>query len=312
MTDDRRHSGEVERDTSADRRQSDGVRTPQDDTLQRFSFPVLAARGQFVTLADTWKDATASQTLPDAARRAVGEAMAVAALLADGIKFDGRVALQARGDGAISTLLGECTNRETLRGYARLDDDAEAAIAAGELGLGTGQLAISLIPERGELHQGIVELKSNIAAAIEHYFLNSEQLPTLVATAVDDERVCALLLQQLPSSSTAESEEWDRLAALFQTCSEAELLSLQRETLLKRLFASDTISLHAARPLRFACSCSRERSEAALKMLGPEELIELTSETNGIEISCEICGTTYHWDTIEAHLLFATDDPQVH
>ena len=140
------------------------------DQIIRFSFSKLPVRGQFVRLTQSWLDATEQQHYAPAIRQSVGEAMAAATLLADGIKFEGRVALQATSDGAISTLLGECAQRHLIRGIARLSETHEMPETPS---LGNGRLAISLIPDKGEMHQGVVELAGNsIEQSIEHYFLN--------------------------------------------------------------------------------------------------------------------------------------------
>ena len=287
------------------------------DSILRFNFTNLPVRGQFVRLQKSWLAATERQDYAPEVRRNVGEAMALASLLADGIKFDGRVALQATGDGSISTLLGECAQRHLIRGIARLRENANSD------GLGAGRLAISLIPDQGEMHQGVVELQGNtIGPAVEHYFTHSEQLPTRLHTASDDQTVTAILLQRLPKSSPVPSGEvldsslvdleWERLEILFATCTAKELLSLPAEQLLHRLFNEDDIRLVPPRDIEFGCSCSRQRSEAALKLIGKEDLTELSNQTDEIEINCEMCGEVYTWDSVEAHVLFETQKPQVH
>jgi len=293
------------------------------DQILRFSFPNLPVRGQYVRLTNSWLDATKQQNYAANIRQSVGEVMAAATLLADGIKFEGRVALQATSDGAISTLLGECAQRHLIRGIARLNEDASKLSADLSYGLGNGRLAISLIPDEGEMHQGVVELTGNaIDKAIEHYFLNSEQLPTRIQIASDESGIAAMLLQRLPDTSPLPSgqvlerkqidENWERLEILFETNTTQELLNLQADQLLYRLFNEDDIVLSPARRIDFGCSCSRERSEAALKLLGKEDLTALSNETDEIVVNCEMCGEVYTWDSVEAHVLFETSQPRLH
>ncbi len=289
------------------------------DQIVRFTFTDLPVRGQFVRLSSSWLKATEQQNYEEAVRKKVGEAMAVATLLADGIKFDGRVALQVTSDGAIATLLGECAKRHLIRGIARLRDTASSSQPT----LGKGRLAISLIPEEGEMHQGVVELVgSSIAQAVEHYFEHSEQLPTRIQIASDNKSIAVMLLQRLPDSSHLPSGKvlgqqqidlnWERLEILLGTCTPEELLSLQADQLLYRLFNEDEVALSPARQIDFGCSCSRSRSEAALKLLGKEDLTALSNETDEITINCEMCGEVYTWDSVEAHVLFETQEPRMH
>lgn len=300
------------------------------DTILRFNFTNLPVRGQFIRLSRSWLKATEQQHYDPKVRRSVGETMALAALLADGIKFEGRVALQATSDGTISTLLGECAQRHLIRGIAQLrplpDAAPEGEKPEGEKKaprLGNGRLAISLIPDQGEMHQGIVELVGDaIGPAVEHYFAHSEQLPTRIQIASNDDTITAMLLQRLPKTSplpsgevldgTVVDQEWDRLDVLFATSTDAELLSLEAEQLLYRLFNEDDIRLAPARQIDFGCSCSRERSEAALKLLGKEDLTDLSNQTDEITVNCEMCGQVYTWDSVEAHVLFESNEPRIH
>lgn len=302
------------------------------DTIARFNFTNLPVRGQFIRLTRSWLAATEQQNYDAAIRRSVGEAMALAALLADGIKFEGRVALQATSDGTISTLLGECSQQHLIRGIAQLraPSEAEGSTADRVTGvtteaprLGKVRLAISLIPDKGEMHQGVVELIGDtIGVAVEHYFAHSEQLPTRIQIASDDDTITAMLLQRLPKTSPLPSgevldsafidQEWERLDVLFSTNTDVELLSLEAEQLLYRLFNEDDIRLTPPRQIDFGCSCSRERSEAALKLLGKEDLTELSNQTDEIEINCEMCGQMYTWDSVEAHVLFESQEPRIH
>ena len=293
------------------------------DQILRFSFSNLPVRGQYVRLTKSWLAATEQQHYIPSVRRSVGEAMAAATLLADGIKFDGRVALQATSNGAISTLLGECAQRHLIRGIARLKESDPETSNDRTPTLGDGRLAISLIPDTGEMHQGVVELTGNaIDKAIEHYFLNSEQLPTRIQIVSDESGIAAMLLQRLPDSSPLPSgkilqrkeidENWERLEILFETNTSEELLNLQADQLLYRLFNEDDIVLSPARQIDFGCSCSRARSEAALKLLGKEDLTALSNETDEITVNCEMCGEIYTWDSVEAHVLFEASQPKLH
>ena len=293
------------------------------DQILRFSFSNLPVRGQYVRLTNSWLAATQQQHYAPDVRQSVGEAMAAAALLADGIKIDGRVALQATSDGLISTLLGECAQRHLIRGIARMKEHSSEQDAHPAPGLGDGRLAISLIPDKGEMHQGVVELTGNaIDKAIEQYFLNSEQLPTRIQMASDESGIAAMLLQRLPDTSPLPSgkvlpqkqidENWERLEILFETNTAQELLSLQADKLLYRLFNEDDIVLSPSRQIDFGCSCSRERSEAALKLLGKEDLTALSNETDEIVVNCEMCGEIYTWDSVEAHVLFERNRPKLH
>ena len=236
-------------------------------------------RGVRVHLDATWRQirdrvATSEQgPYPASIARLLGEATAAAALFTGHAKVDGRLSVQLRGHGALRTLFAECTAAGTLRGIAQFDDEQPAPQGLADLGPDP-ILAITIEnptphgrdPQR---YQGLVPLEGGtMRTAFEHYFLQSEQLPTRLLLAADDTSAAGLMLQKLPGDS-GDADGWTRACALFDTLTAKELLELPRTTLLHRLFHEEAPELLADKPLRFGCSCSRERVEAMLAVPGP-------------------------------------------
>ena len=91
-------------------------------------------------------------------------------------------------------------------------------------------------------------------------------------------------------------DDWQRLNFLVDTLTEEELLNLDSQTLLTRLFHEEECRLHNAKTVRFSCDCSRERSAAAIKSLGVEEIRALISEQELVTIDCNFCFQRYEFD----------------
>jgi molecular chaperone Hsp33 len=207
----------------------------------------------------------------------------------------------------LRTLFAECTAAGTLRGIAQIDEGA--TFSRDLRHLGENALLVITIENPGVgdrepvRYQGMVALEADaLAEAFEAYFRQSEQLPTRLLLAVDHERVAGLMLQKLPGDA-GDEDGWARASALFDTLSTGELLEWPAETLLRRVFPEDTIEVLGSRPLRFACSCSRERVESMLQSLGEEEA--LAAAAGGMaEIRCEFCGQQYRFDPAEIGMLF--------
>src|SRR5690606_20386179 len=128
-----------------------------------------------------------------------------------------------------------------------------------------GVLAITVDPAKGQRYQGIVALDGvNLAECLTNYFASSEQLPTRFWLQADGLRARGLLLQQLPADRLQEPEErqasWQHVLTLADTLQAEELLGLDNETLLHRLYHQESLRLFEPAPLQFRCSCSRERS----------------------------------------------------
>ncbi len=280
------------------------------DQCQRFLFEELAIRGELTSLQQSYQTVLSQHPYPQPVVRLLGEFMAAVSLLSDTLKFRGLLSLQARGAGQVRTVLAECEHHERLRAIARYNDDF---VDGGPL-LGKGQLAITIEPERGQRYQGIVSLEErSLAAALEDYFHQSEQIRSRVWLAADGQRAAGMLIQAMPesaseSSLTQDSDAWDRITTLADTLTDEELLSLSSERLLTRLFHEETVRTWPARPRHFECTCSRERSAGALRSIGYTEARQLAVEQGSIQIDCQFCHAKYHYNLDDVEALFAGDD----
>ena len=288
------------------------------DQVQRFIFDQSAIRGELVTLHHAYQQAIATQQLHPLASQLLGEFLAAVALLSGNLKFDGIISLQARGDGPIPLIMAECTHQKDIRGIVRTSDKALDGLSLENFPalIGTGVLFITIEPDKGERYQGIVPLEgASLAACIEDYFSQSEQLPTRVWLAADAESCGGLLLQVLPSMADAVGERdeyWELVSQLAGTLRRDELLHTEQETLLFRLFNETPVRLFPSGAVRFACSCSRSRSENALLSLGQLEVQELLAERDIITIDCEFCGQTYSFGEKDVAAIFSDGGGAIH
>jgi len=297
------------------------------DIIHRFFFREAPIRGQWVRLEATLASLFAHQPYPIAVQAVLAELLAAASLFADGIKFRGTVALQARGTGPVTTVLAECRAQTLLRGIARWQPEACIDLATNDLTslLGAGQLAMSLLPDRDEqphapTYQGIVSLtEGRLTTSLEHYFANSEQLPTRLYLAFADGQVTGLLLQRLPADPDASEVEldlhealWHEAQLLADTLRPEELSNWAVQDLLRRLFHQHTLNLQPGRTLQFACTCSRARAETMLAALPKAEILELLHERGAVDVTCEICGSRYEYDQIDTHALYEVEPPRLH
>jgi molecular chaperone Hsp33 len=277
------------------------------DTLSLFLLDEAGVRGALVHLDASWQAIRARAPYPEPVARRLGETCAAAALFTGHTKLDGRLSVQLRGAGALRTLFAECTAEGSLRGIAHYQEPLPEPLTPRAFGEGS-VLAITietLPPGAQEMvrYQGLVGLEADtLAEAFEAYFAQSEQLPTRILLACDGERAAALLLQQLPAGH-GDPDGWTRANALFDTLGTDELLATPDETLLVRLFSQETVRLLGQRPLRFGCSCSRERVEDTLRSLGEDEI--LASLRDGMaEVHCDFCGQSYRFDEPQLRGLF--------
>ena len=292
------------------------------DTRQRFLIESCDVRGELVTLDAAWVEATARTDYPARVATPLGQAFVATALLAGTVKFEGRMTLQITGSGPLHLLVVQIDGAGSLRGLARWrEEPAEGASLADTFGA-DARMSITIETRReaggnAEPYQGIVALEGDtLAEALERYFRDSEQLPTMLRLAAGDDVAAGILLQRLPDAGDepdawpdperdAEAEGWRRASMLGGTVRDEELLERDGEALLGMLFHEERVRLFEPAPVRFACSCSRERTDAMLLGLGRAEVDEVLAERGAVEITCEFCDARYGYDPVDVAALFA-------
>ncbi len=268
------------------------------DINQRFLFDGTDVRGELVHLSKAFVDMTAEHGYPAPVKRLLGEMLVAVVLLSGTIKYRGRLILQVRSQGQIPLAMVETSNDGKIRGIARLNPEVSDFDEDFHALLRDGTLVMTVEPEGGERYQSIVPLLAdNFAACIEAYFAQSEQLGTRLSLAVSEHQAAGLLLQQLPpqlvTDVTERDKQWQHLVILGQTVTAEELLHLDSESLLGRLYVKDPVRLVDQRQVIFECSCSAARAARSIAELGTEQLDYLFEEDDVITVDCEFCRATY-------------------
>lgn len=315
--------------------------TSSSSELHKFLFEGLPVRGMLVRLTDAWQDILHRReqagAYPQPVRHLLGEMAAAGVLMQSNIKFNGALILQISGDGPVKLAVAEVQPDLALRATAKVvgevGDDAQLEALVNVHG--KGRCAITLDP-RDRLpgqqpYQGVVPLHGDrreplqhISEVLEHYMLQSEQLDTKLVLAANDHIAAGLLIQRLPIEGEGNlaaqrnedeiglNEAFNRISHLASTLTSEELLTLDANTILHRLFWEE--SVRRFEPLtgedgpHFECSCSRERVGQMLKGLGREEVDGIVVEQGRVEIGCDFCGAHYHFDAVDVGGLF-TEGP---
>ncbi|GLQ88112.1 Hsp33 family molecular chaperone HslO [Dyella flagellata] len=281
-----------------------------EDVLHRFVLERAGVRGVIVRLGAAWREVAGRAEYPAQLLDLLGQTLAASALLTGNIKFEGALSVELKSQGALRLLFAECTDAGRLRGLARWSaEELPEPLSLSELPQAIMAITIGQA-ERGQRYQGLVDLRHpELAAALENYFQQSEQLPARFVLAADGQHAVGLMLQKLPGEGGHDAQQdedgWPRVEHLTATLGRDELLSTSSEQLLYRLYHEETVRLFKPRPLAFGCSCSRERVEAMLRSLGRAEIeATLEAQQGTIEVTCEFCARTYHFDRVDAeHLL---------
>src|SRR5690606_14423860 len=129
---------------------------------------------------------------PEPVANLLGEACALAALVGSSLKFDGRLIVQAQGDGPVRYVVADYDTSGPLRGYCRFDADRVAELAAGLVRPGArsvlGEGGFIMTGDQGldmDRYQGVTAIEGEtLALCAEQYFAQSEQTPARVRLAV--------------------------------------------------------------------------------------------------------------------------------
>ena len=312
------------------------------DELHKFIFEGLPVRGMLVRLGPSWQEALRRRdtrgAYPPAVSALLGEMAAAATLMQANIKFDGALILQVFGDGPVKLAVAEVLPDLSFRATATVLGDvaADAGLAAMLNLHGQGRCAITLDPQDksggAQPYQGVVGLRGDageplqsVAEVLEHYMLQSEQLDTRLILAASYAGAAGLLIQRLPVEGEGNlerqhredeiglNEAFNRIAALTATITHEELLELDADTLLRRLYWEEDLRRFPPLLPHFACRCSRLRVRRMLLGLGAEEVHAIVAERGDVEIGCEFCGLQYRFDAVDVGELFTPelDQPPV-
>jgi molecular chaperone Hsp33 len=266
------------------------------DSKRRFLFENMDLRGEVVRLHSTLEEVAEVHAYPPGVQQLLGEFLAASVLLASTLKFRGGLTVQARSDREIPLIMAECSSDLGVRAIARGADTARGETFSQLIG--GGQLVLTVTPERGSRYQGIVPLSGeSLAESIDAYFSQSEQLQTRLYLASDGSSATGLLLQQLPVQLQKDPDrrqaDWERIVVLADTLGAEEMLATAEADLLYRLFHEETVRLFDHEEVRFRCSCSQDRTLAALATIGEQEIREILDEQGAITMDCEFCNQRY-------------------
>lgn len=270
-------------------------------------------RGFAVEITEGIPDLLGWRDYPPDVLRQLGHALAATPLLAADLRQEARLNLQFQGQAAdgveppLKLLVTQIDAQLQLRGMAKCGPGASGDFQALMSG---GTLACLIEPRHGgERYQALVGVHGDsLAEALQIYYGQSEQLLTRVRLGAAPDRFVGLMLQRLPENSS--DDDWVHVHHLVQTLEEPELLATEAETLLRRLFAEDTVRVFDARPIALQCQCSHAQISAMLLGLGEEELKPLLVERGRVDVTCEFCGKQYGYREVEVRELFAASQAE--
>ena len=290
--------------------------TPHLDTAHSFQIEGQTVRGRVASLVGEGLNAILSRhAYPPVVSRLLGEAILLAALAAQSLKFEGRVLVQAEGDGPLSTLVAEVSSSGGVRGYTKINPAHEADLDAQDFSsiqdmFGThGRLALIILQDNPDFqpYQGIVSMAhASLAQCAEAYFAQSEQIPTLIKLSVAELSQAGappqwigrgLMVQQIAGDAARGEthDDWNTAQAVVGTLGDGELTdpNISVETVLFRLFHESGVRVAHGQTLIDACNCSKDRLVKTLHNMGETALEDVFEADAFVTIDCQFCARAY-------------------
>ncbi|OYY89330.1 MAG: molecular chaperone Hsp33 [Sphingomonas sp. 28-66-16] len=285
------------------------------DRALGFTIPARHARGRIVRLGPVLDTILAAHAYPPAIEALLAEALTLTALIGSTLKdAGGQLTMQTQTDNGVVGLLVCDYRGGDLRGYVQFDADrlADAPEQPTLFALfGAGYLTITFDQAAtGERYQGIVPLDGEtLAHAAESYFVQSEQIPTLVRVGLSRDadgrhHAGGLFLQHLPEGEDGRERlhtrldhpEWEHVALLGATMGADELAdpALKLETLVWRLFnEEEEVRLLGDIMLAKGCRCSPDYIAQVIAKFPIDEQRAMAGDDGMITVDCAFCSSSF-------------------
>lgn len=279
--------------------------------LLPFVFENQVAHGALVRVGSGVDALLGHRNYSPAVRALVAQAMAAMPLLTTHMPVESCINLQFQGEGQMKLLVSQVDHLLNVRAMAQAPDDLSGSFTE----LLSGGVLVLMLEPRGDSRpatQASVRIRGvSLSEALETYFEQSEQLPTLIRLAAQGDRIGGFMLQRLPlQSAKGTLEDWEHLLMLATTLTDQELLDTDPQLLLSRLFAQEALRTFEPREVHVGCRCSPPGISTLLLSLGREEVDSIVKEQGRVAITCEFCGREYLFNPQDVSDLFAAATAQ--
>ncbi|GAX88640.1 Hsp33 family molecular chaperone HslO [Effusibacillus lacus] len=240
------------------------------------------------------------------ATAAVGRAATVGAIMGVMLKGEDRLTIRIKGGGPIGQIVVDANANGEVRAYATNPHVDLPLNSIGKLdvagAVGTdGFLHVTKDLGLREPYSGSVELISGeLGEDFAYYFTQSEQTPSVVGVGVLVDRDYSVkvaggfILQVLPGVKDEDityiEEKLSQIPGVTTLLTEGTT----PEDILTRLIPGD-VKIHERIPVKFRCTCNRERLEELLVSLGKDELQNMLHQDRGAEVVCSFCKNKYYF-----------------
>lgn len=287
---------------------------------QDYLIRVTALGGQlrafFITDRDTVEYARRSHNTSPVVTAALGRLMTGALMMGADMKGeDDSVTLKIESEGPIRGLTVVADSRGDVRGFPIEPLVIIPANKLGKLDVGgaVGAGTLSVIKDMGlkEPYTGQVPLTSGeIAEDLTYYFAASEQIPSAIALGVlmnkenTVRQAGGFMIQLMPGADEGTLEKLEQRLSAMKSVTSCLDEGMKPEDMMELLLSDMEPEIVGRLPVRFKCTCSKERMENAIISIGRTDLKSLIDEGEPVEAVCHFCNTKYRFEVSELRKLW--------
>ena len=219
---------------------------------------------------------------------------------------DASINLRVSGDGELGPVIAVADSKGNVRGYVGNANCPTEYYNNGKINVSkavgkNGVLNVMRDYGSGDPYIGQVELVSGeIAEDITNYFATSEQIPTVCALGVlinkeDGEVMLAggLLIQLLPGAFEDTIEKLEKNLETLEPVTTMLAKGMSILDICKTALAGFEVEVLDEYPVKYVCTCSREKLERLFCTMSDEEIRDMPDENGRVVANCHFCNKKY-------------------
>ncbi|MDR7910301.1 Hsp33 family molecular chaperone HslO [Bacillus velezensis] len=243
---------------------------------------------------DTWPTASA----------AIGRTMTASLMLGAMLKGEDKLTVKIEGGGPIGAIVADANAKGEVRAYVSnphvhfdLNEQGKLDVRRAVGTDGT----LSVVKDLGlrDYFTGQVEIVSGeLGDDFTYYLVSSEQVPSSVGVGVlvnPDNTILAaggFIIQLLPGTDEETISTIEKQLSQIEPISKLIQKGLIPEEILEEVLGQKPDVLETM-PVKFHCSCSKDRFETAILGLGKKEIQDMIEEDGKAEAVCHFCNEKY-------------------
>lgn len=239
---------------------------------------------------------------------ALGRLMTAGILMGTKMKGDDpTLTLQVKGDGPIGLMVVVANSKGEVKGYCSNPIIDIPLKENGKLDVGTavghGMLGVIKDLKMKEPYVGQVPLQTGeIAEDIAYYYMQSEQVPSVVALGVLVDRDYSIksaggyIIEVMPDCDDETISKLERSVKGLMPVTEMFENAMSLQDIIKYVMLGFDVDILEEVEVSYDCDCSIERMQRAIISLGKDEINNIINDSGEAEITCHFCDRKYTFD----------------